>query len=124
VVTGRRGKHRRHYWANDYRTPYEEVDFAKAKNKTFYERKNQNLSDWAAQSASRRSALSTDGRDSAFRKKETTGTEGTVSSGSISGASTIGNENPFQAHSVLETSSEFRLILRLENALWVGIERR
>jgi hypothetical protein len=30
---------------------------------------------------------------------------------------TIGNENRFQAHSVLETSFDFRLILRLENAV-------
>src|ERR1039457_2725998 len=39
-----------------------------------------------------------------------------VVSSSISGSSTIGNESPFQAHSVLESSSDFRLILRLENA--------
>ena len=38
-------------------------------------------------------------------------------SGSFSGSLTIGNENPFQAHSVLETSFDFRLILRLENAV-------
>src|ERR1039457_2729302 len=40
-----------------------------------------------------------------------------VVSSSISGSLTIGNESPFQAHSVLESSSDFRLILRLENAL-------
>src|ERR1022692_2018075 len=39
-----------------------------------------------------------------------------VVSSSISGSLTIGNESPFQAHSVLESSSDFRLILRLENA--------
>jgi len=38
-------------------------------------------------------------------------------SGSFPGSLTIGNENPFQAHSVLESSSDFRLILRLENVL-------
>ena len=59
----------------------------------------------------------TTGRDLARNRKETTRTEHTVVSGRFSGSSTIGNENPFQAHSVLETSSDFRLILRLENAV-------
>src|ERR1039457_6641099 len=43
-----------------------------------------------------------------------------VVSSSISGSLTIGNESPFQAHSVLESSSDFRLILRLENAVFTN----
>jgi hypothetical protein len=50
-------------------------------------------------------------------QKENTRTEHTVVSGRFSGSLTVGNENPFQAHSVLESSSDFRLILRLENAI-------
>jgi len=58
----------------------------------------------------------TAGTDPAPHRKENTRTEQTEVSHSFSGSLTIGNENPFQAHSVLETSSDFRLILRLENA--------
>ena len=62
-------------------------------------------------------SMCTAGRGPRFNRKENTRTEHTVVSGSFSGSSTIGNGNPFQAHCVLETSFDFRLILRLENAV-------
>jgi len=57
------------------------------------------------------------GKDPASDKKGEYSHKATVASGSFSGSLTIGNEKPFQAHSVLESSSDFRLILRLENAI-------
>ena len=109
-----------------------------AKTKTFHERKNKTISAPRRSPAFRWSALNggirirIPGKEtrmsdscSIWHRRQRSGTQQkgeysskqTVVSGRFSGSLTIGNENPFQAHFVLESSSDFRLILRLENAV-------
>jgi hypothetical protein len=112
-----------------------------AKTKTFHERKNKTISAPRRSPAFRWSALNggirirIPGKEtrmsdscSIWHRRQRSGTQQkgeysskqTVVSGRFSGSLTIGNENPFQAHFVLESSSDFRLILRLENAACAG----